>query len=63
MDTEPDEARVIVNGEPVEGADPLFIGSFAEAKEFVLSLPREQQDDVSLFTPGRVYQPSELRAE
>lgn len=63
MNPEPDEARVIVNGEPVEGADPLFIGSFDDAKDFVLSLPHEQQHEVSLFTPGRVYQASELRAE
>jgi hypothetical protein len=56
-----DEARVVVNGEPVQGADPLFIGSFEAAKAFILALSPEEQHEVSLFTPDRVYQPSELR--
>lgn len=61
MDIEPPpEARVIVNGEPVEGADPLFLGSFDDAREFVLALPPEQRSEVSLFTPDRVYRPDEL---
>ena len=62
MDPELDsEARVVVNGEPIEGDDPLFIGSFEAAKAFILALSAEEQGEVSLYTPGRVYQPSELR--
>ncbi|UAK24598.1 hypothetical protein [Sphingomonas nostoxanthinifaciens] len=61
MDLEPPpEARVIVNGEPVEGVDPLFVGTFEEAREFMLSLPPEQQSEVSLFTPDRIYAAADL---
>lgn len=61
MDLEPsEEARVVVNGEPVEGADPLFIGSLEDARVFVLAMRPEERADVSIFTPGRIYRPDEL---
>lgn len=55
-----EEARVVVNGEPVEGVDPLFIGSFAEARDYVLALSPEEQAEVSVFTPGRIYSAQDL---
>jgi hypothetical protein len=61
LDLEPEsEARVIVNGEPVEGVDPLFIGTLDQARDFVRQLSPEQQAEVSVFTPDRVYRPDEL---
>ena len=55
MDLEPTiEARVIVNGEPVEGVDPLFVGSLDEAKAYVANLDAEQRAEVSIFTAGAV---------
>jgi len=61
MDLEPEpEARVIVNGEPVEGNDPLFVGTLEEVRAFVQTLTPEQRAEVSIFTPDRVYRPDEL---
>lgn len=61
LDLEPaPEARVIVNGEPVEGADPLFVGTLEEARAYVAMLTPEQRADISIFTPDRVYRPAEL---
>jgi hypothetical protein len=61
IDLEPQpEARVVVNGEPVEGVDPLFLGSLEEAKAFVGNLSPEQRSEVSIFTAGRVYNPAEI---
>jgi hypothetical protein len=61
MDLEPQpEARVIVNGEPVEGADPLFVGSLEEVRAFVSGMTPEQRAEVSIFTPDRVFRPDEL---
>ena len=61
MDLEPEpEARVVVNGEPVEGVDPLFVGSLEDARAFVLALTPDEQAEVSIFTPDRVIGPDEL---
>jgi hypothetical protein len=56
----PVEAHVIVNGEPVEGLDPLFIGSLEDARIFVQELTPEERGEGSIFTPGRIYRHDEL---
>lgn len=64
MDLEPrPEARVIVNGEPVEGVDPLFVGTLESAMAFVAALDPGQRAEVSIFTEDRVYDGREITPE
>ena len=61
MDLEPQpEARVIVNGEPVEGVDPLFVGTLEAARAFVAALDPAERAEVSIFTEDRVYDGREI---
>ena len=61
MDLEtPSEARVIVNGEPVQGVDPLFLGTLEEARAFVAELDPDQRREVSIFTEDAIYAGSDI---
>lgn len=59
MDPDRPEARVIVNGEPVEGVDPLFVGTPEAARAFVATLDPDQRAEVSIFTDGAIIDGSE----
>jgi hypothetical protein len=55
-----EEARVVLSGEPVEGNDPLFVGPIHDAVDYVLARPVDQQKEMEIWTPGRVYSPDEI---
>lgn len=62
VSAEPDEeARVLAQGEPVDG-DPLFVGPAAEAFDWVLAHPPAFRAELILWTQGRVYGPAEFDA-
>lgn len=63
LDTEPSpQARVVVSGEPVEGSDPLFVGSLDAAREFVAGLSNAQRAEIAIWTEDQVYSPDSLGA-
>lgn len=59
----PEEARVIPDGEPIEGGAALFEGTLEDARKFVRGLDADQRKEVSVWTPGHVFSVAELLAE
>ncbi len=55
-----EEARVIANGEAVEGVDPLFVGHFRGAVDYVLAMPQELRGKFDIWTNGRIYDASDF---
>jgi hypothetical protein len=59
----PDVARVIPTGEPVEAGSTLFQGTLEDVREFVQTLPADQQAEVAIWTPSHIFTVAELLAE
>jgi hypothetical protein len=58
----PEQARVIVVGEPVDGVDPLFLGSFDACLEEVWAQEPDARSELCIWTDARVYSASEIEA-
>ena len=58
----PEQARLIAIGEPVDGADPLFVGSFEACLEEAWSQDADARAQICIWTDARVYGPQEIEA-
>jgi hypothetical protein len=56
----PDEARVVVVGEPVDDNEALFSGTLEDAKDYVRRLDPDTRAGLAIVTEGRIYDPREI---